>query len=150
MGAKQLAECLGAPQIWLAIEETVEVYKEPEEVSAQFRSNFGGLTDAKMKFRKAGNALTFGARMAGMADILKQKDAPARKLVTPLMKLPDRMNNPAYYDIVRCPIDMGMIRKRIEGDKYSSVLAFRNDVQTLFFNGPPPRPGVCNAQCSER
>lgn len=105
------------------------------QVSAQFRDNFGGLTEAKLKFRKAGAVLTAKTRMGSAGEIRERKKAPPRRLAAPLLKLPDPNKYPSYYDIIREPIDIETIRHKIARHDYPDVASFRQDLQRLFYNG---------------
>lgn len=47
---------------------------------------------------------------------------------------PVQWNIPDYFDIIKCPMDLGSIKKRLENEHYSSVEAFAGDVRLVFEN----------------
>eukprot|EP01050_Picozoa_sp_SAG11_P025581 SAG11_NODE_5823_length_1456_cov_0.831245_1_plen_166_part_10 len=87
--------------VWLAMAEAVAAPETEGSISAMFRGNFGGLSAAKSRFRKAGGAIVAGSRIGAGKGIRERAAGPPRKLAAPLMVLPDRLKYPAYYDIIR-------------------------------------------------
>lgn len=47
---------------------------------------------------------------------------------------PVQWNIPDYFDIIKCPMDLGTIKKRLESEHYNSVEAFAGDVRLVFEN----------------
>ncbi|KAG7399090.1 hypothetical protein PHYBOEH_009780 [Phytophthora boehmeriae] len=47
---------------------------------------------------------------------------------------PVQWNIPDYFDIIKCPMDLGTIKKRLENDHFTSVEAFAGDVRLVFEN----------------
>ncbi|CAH0520497.1 unnamed protein product [Peronospora belbahrii] len=47
---------------------------------------------------------------------------------------PVQWNIPDYFDIIKCPMDLGTIKKRLESEHYTSVEAFAGDVRLVFEN----------------
>ncbi|KAF4039362.1 TAZ zinc finger [Phytophthora infestans] len=47
---------------------------------------------------------------------------------------PVQWNIPDYFDIIKCPMDLGTIKKRLEAEHYNSVEAFAGDVRLVFEN----------------
>ncbi|CAI5717252.1 unnamed protein product [Peronospora destructor] len=47
---------------------------------------------------------------------------------------PVQWNIPDYFDIIKCPMDLGTIKKRLESEHYNSVEAFASDVRLVFEN----------------
>ncbi|CCI46368.1 unnamed protein product [Albugo candida] len=47
---------------------------------------------------------------------------------------PVQWNIPDYFDIIKCPMDLGAIKKRLENEHYNSVDAFAADVRLVFEN----------------
>uniref|UniRef100_M4C342 histone acetyltransferase n=1 Tax=Hyaloperonospora arabidopsidis (strain Emoy2) TaxID=559515 RepID=M4C342_HYAAE len=47
---------------------------------------------------------------------------------------PVQWNIPDYFDIIKCPMDLGTIKKRLESEHYSSVESFAGDVRLVFEN----------------
>jgi ATP-dependent helicase STH1/SNF2 len=50
------------------------------------------------------------------------------------MELPDRREYRDYYAIIKRPISLEMIRKRIAGNHYSSLQTFKEDFHTIWQN----------------
>jgi hypothetical protein len=47
---------------------------------------------------------------------------------------PNKLNLPDYFDIVKRPMDLGIIKKNLEGNKYSTPEIFQRDVCQVFEN----------------
>lgn len=47
---------------------------------------------------------------------------------------PVQWNIPDYFEIIKCPMDLGTIKKRLENEHYNSVEAFAGDVRLVFEN----------------
>jgi ATP-dependent helicase STH1/SNF2 len=50
------------------------------------------------------------------------------------MELPDKREYRDYYAIIKRPISLEMIRKRINGNHYTSLQGFKEDFRTIFQN----------------
>ena len=50
------------------------------------------------------------------------------------MELPDRREYRDYYAIIKRPISLEMIRKRITGNHYTSLQGFKEDFHTIWQN----------------
>ena len=50
------------------------------------------------------------------------------------MELPDRREYRDYYAIIKRPISLEMIRKRIDGNHYNSLEGFKEDFRTIWRN----------------
>lgn len=50
--------------------------------------------------------------------VMKHTDAEGRILSQPFMKLPTRKELPDYYEVIKRPIDINKILKRLQDDKY--------------------------------
>ena len=121
--------------VWKVVEEMEEqemVMEEEEDMShlKDPAAAGAGINAARKRLNAAGKAVVSTQRMKMIA----RPKRPPRKLAAPMMELPDRVKFAAYYDIIARPIDMGIILKRIKDSKYPTCLAFRNDMQQLFFN----------------
>ncbi|MFH4974813.1 hypothetical protein AB6A40_001522 [Gnathostoma spinigerum] len=57
-----------------------------------------------------------------------------RRIVDAFMVLPSKRDYPDYYRVISNPIDMTMVRERIENDKYQSSNDFMSDIKLLFEN----------------
>ncbi|XP_035824924.1 uncharacterized protein LOC101849998 isoform X2 [Aplysia californica] len=69
-----------------------------------------------------------------LTELLSLKDDDGDSLVTPLMSLPSRKKQPQYYQVVREPIDMSMIKQRVKTGYYDHLSSFNADVMLLFGN----------------
>ena len=47
---------------------------------------------------------------------------------------PVELNLPDYFDVVKTPMDLGSIKKRMENNCYKSILDFAADVRLTFDN----------------
>lgn len=50
------------------------------------------------------------------------------------MDLVDKKEYPMYYTVIKNPISMNMIKKRIQTKYYSNILEFENDFHLMFDN----------------
>lgn len=50
------------------------------------------------------------------------------------LELPDKREYRDYYAIIRRPISLEMIRKRIAGNHYTSLQGFKEDFRTIWEN----------------
>ncbi|KAI0693670.1 SNF2 family N-terminal domain-containing protein [Cytidiella melzeri] len=63
-----------------------------------------------------------------------EDEAGTRRRCELFLSLPDKKTYPDYYEIIRQPIAMSQIRKRITGNQYKTVLDFREDWRLMFNN----------------
>ncbi|KAI4185235.1 MAG: hypothetical protein L6R41_004239 [Letrouitia leprolyta] len=61
-------------------------------------------------------------------------EPPTRAIIDPFVKLVPKNQYPDYYMIIKQPISMDMIKKKINKEEYSSLREFRNDVRLLCNN----------------
>ncbi|KAL8815489.1 MAG: hypothetical protein Q9223_005370 [Gallowayella weberi] len=61
-------------------------------------------------------------------------DPPTRLIIDPFMKLVPKTQYPDYYMIIKQPISMDMIKKKINKEEYSNLRDFRNDIRLLCNN----------------
>ena len=61
-------------------------------------------------------------------------DPPTRGIIDPFIKLVPRNQYPDYYMIIKQPISMDMIKKKINKEEYSNLREFRNDIRLLCNN----------------
>ncbi|KAI4131613.1 MAG: hypothetical protein LQ338_001127 [Usnochroma carphineum] len=59
---------------------------------------------------------------------------PTRGIIDPFIKLVPKSQYPDYYMIIKQPISMDMIKKKINKEEYSSLREFRNDIRLLCNN----------------
>ena len=66
--------------------------------------------------------------------LLKQSETePERDIIGPFMVKPCKESYPDYYSVIKKPMDMEIIKKRIKSSSYKTLTKFKNDV-TLMFN----------------
>jgi ATP-dependent helicase STH1/SNF2 len=61
-------------------------------------------------------------------------DIPNRGIIDPFIELPDKYDYPDYYQIIKNPVCMNQIKKKINKKEYQSLRQFRNDIRTLCNN----------------
>lgn len=68
-------------------------------------------------------------------DSSDDEDGPrTRGIIDPFIKLVPKSQYPDYYYIIKQPIAMDMIKKKINKEEYSSLREFRNDIRLLCNN----------------
>ena len=70
-------------------------------------------------------------------DLEEQSDEPGvqpRGIIDPFIELPPRHAYPDYYDLIRQPICMDQIQKKINKKQYQGIKEFRNDIGLLCNN----------------
>ncbi|CDO74808.1 hypothetical protein BN946_scf185001.g56 [Trametes cinnabarina] len=66
--------------------------------------------------------------------VLNLEDEHGRKRSDLFRELPDRREYPDYYQLIKQPIALSTIRKRISSHYYKNVLDFREDMRLMFNN----------------
>lgn len=66
--------------------------------------------------------------------VLACEDAHGRKRCELFRDLPDRKLYPDYYDLIKQPISIAQIKKRVNANQYKNVQAFREDWRLMFGN----------------
>ncbi|EKM60438.1 uncharacterized protein PHACADRAFT_179732 [Phanerochaete carnosa HHB-10118-sp] len=66
--------------------------------------------------------------------VLQSEDDTSRRRCELFKELPDKKLYPDYYEVIKQPIAMSTIRKRITSNYYKSVLDFREDWRLMFNN----------------
>ncbi|KAH7087413.1 SNF2 family N-terminal domain-containing protein [Paraphoma chrysanthemicola] len=61
-------------------------------------------------------------------------DIPNRGIIDPFIDLPDKWDYPDYYQLIKNPICMNQIKKKINKKEYQSVKQFRQDLGLLCNN----------------
>lgn len=61
-------------------------------------------------------------------------DEDGSSLVVPLMSVPSRKKQPQYYQVVKEPIDLSMIKQRVKTGYYDHLSSFNSDLMLLFSN----------------
>ncbi|EIW65238.1 uncharacterized protein TRAVEDRAFT_68776 [Trametes versicolor FP-101664 SS1] len=97
--------------------------------------------DRDAKRRKKGIELPTGIKeqmKKSLNDIHKAvqnlEDEHGRKRSDLFRELPDRREYPDYYQLIKQPIALSTIRKRISSHYYKNVLDFREDMRLMFKN----------------
>jgi ATP-dependent helicase STH1/SNF2 len=67
-------------------------------------------------------------------DSKDEEDEAPRLIIGPFVALPSKKDFPDYYTIIRDPISMKMIEKKIKKEEYSSLSDLKKDVQRLCTN----------------
>lgn len=62
------------------------------------------------------------------------EDIPNRGIIDPFIELPDKYDYPDYYQIIKNPICMNTIKKKINKKEYQSLKQFRQDIGLLCNN----------------
>ncbi|KAJ9657604.1 transcriptional regulator [Coniosporium apollinis] len=63
-----------------------------------------------------------------------QPDLPPRGIIDPFIDLPDKNDYPDYYQLIRSPISMNMVKKKINKKEYTSLRQFRADIGLMCNN----------------
>ncbi|KAF2261179.1 hypothetical protein CC78DRAFT_362667 [Lojkania enalia] len=61
-------------------------------------------------------------------------EVPNRGIIDPFIELPDKYDYPDYYQIIKNPICMNQIKKKINKKEYQSLKQFRQDIGVLCNN----------------
>ena len=72
--------------------------------------------------------------MRHLYDILINEEDPERDIIGPFMTKPCKKTYPQYYNVVKNPIDMETINKRIKTKFYKTLEEFNADVNLMFDN----------------
>ncbi|KAF2176801.1 hypothetical protein K469DRAFT_645313 [Zopfia rhizophila CBS 207.26] len=62
------------------------------------------------------------------------EDIPNRGIIDPFIELPDKYDYPDYYQIIKNPICMNQIKRKINRKEYQSLKQFRQDIGLLCNN----------------
>lgn len=62
------------------------------------------------------------------------EDIPNRGIIDPFIELPDKWDYPDYYQIIKNPICMNQVKKKINKKEYQSLKQFRQDIGLLCNN----------------
>ena len=73
-------------------------------------------------------------KMRHLYDILINEEDPERDIIGPFMTKPCKKTYPQYYNVVKNPIDMETINKRIKSKFYKTLEEFSADVNLMFDN----------------
>ena len=72
--------------------------------------------------------------MRHLYDTLINEEDPERDIIGPFMTKPCKKTYPQYYNVVKNPIDMETINKRIKNKFYKTLEEFSADVNLMFDN----------------
>ena len=73
-------------------------------------------------------------KMRHLYDTLINEEDPERDIIGPFMTKPCKKTYPQYYNVVKNPIDMETINKRIKSKFYKTLEEFSADVNLMFDN----------------
>ena len=73
-------------------------------------------------------------KMRHLYDTLINEEDPERDIIGPFMTKPCKKTYPQYYNVVKNPIDMETINKRIKSKVYKTLEEFSADVNLMFDN----------------
>eukprot|EP01027_Heterolobosea_sp_BB2_P013730 GEZU01019767.1.p1 GENE.GEZU01019767.1~~GEZU01019767.1.p1 ORF type:complete len:1306 (-),score=411.03 GEZU01019767.1:96-3443(-) len=93
----------------------------------------------RLSHSKSGNDISdarvdyeaFEKIFAGLASL---KSDDGRQILEEFIELPDKKENPDYYRIIRHPIALNQIKKKIENLEYASIEEYEKDVSLLCNN----------------
>merc|ERR1712045_969147 len=89
--------------------------------------------EGRRKKRKANKKLI--KKMKKLIDaVVGYEDSDGRILSEPFYKLPSRKELPDYYEVIRKPVDIAKIQKRIDDDKYEDMDALEKDFMLMCKN----------------
>lgn len=95
---------------------------DEEEPSNKKRRGGGGSRSLNFD-KESGMNPQVKRKMKKILDIvMKYTDAEGRILSQPFMKLPTRKELPDYYEVIKRPIDINKILKRLQDDKYMVMI----------------------------
>jgi len=66
--------------------------------------------------------------------VLACEDETGRRRCELFKELPDKRDYPDYYNLIRQPISLSIIRRRINGNTYNTVAVYRADWKLMFDN----------------
>merc|ERR1712098_128336 len=89
--------------------------------------------ESSKKKKKAGKKLK--KKMKKLIEVVMQyEDSDGRILSEPFVKLPTRKELPDYYEIIRKPVDITKIQKRIDEDNYDDMNGVEKDFMLMCKN----------------
>merc|ERR1711983_464653 len=89
--------------------------------------------ESRSKKKKANKKLK--KKMKKLVDVvMSYEDADGRVLSEPFYKLPNRKELPDYYEVIRKPVDIAKIQKRIDEDNYEDMNALEKDFMLMCKN----------------
>ncbi|PVI07595.1 hypothetical protein DM02DRAFT_550422 [Periconia macrospinosa] len=69
-----------------------------------------------------------------LEEVSTEEDLPNRGIIDPFIELPDKYDYPDYYQLIKSPICMKQIEKKINKKEYQSLKQFRQDIGLLCNN----------------
>merc|ERR1712111_254169 len=89
--------------------------------------------ESSKKKKKAGKKLK--KKMKKLIEVVMQyEDSDGRILSEPFVKLPSRKELPDYYEIIRRPVDIAKLQKRIDEEHYDDMDALEKDFMLMCKN----------------
>merc|ERR1712233_173157 len=84
--------------------------------------------------KKKGNKKMIKKMKKLLEVVMQYEDSDGRILSEPFYKLPSRKELPDYYEIIRKPVDIAKIQKRIEEFSYEDMNALEKDFMLMCKN----------------
>merc|ERR1712209_74078 len=95
----------------------------------------GGLREEEpVKKRKKGNKKLCKKMKKLIEVVMQYEDSDGRVLSEPFYKLPSRKELPDYYEIIRRPVDIAKLQKRIDEEHYDDMDALEKDFMLMCKN----------------
>ena len=71
------------------------------------------------------------------------QDGEGRERASRFLRLPNKHEDPSYYDMIKNPVHLELVRKRVSAGRYSALKEFHNDVRhTAGPRGVPTQGGA--------
>lgn len=106
------------------------VHKCGKEIGKLFETLYAGLPlEASKKRKVEKKGMDECSRI--LAEILKPKN---RKITWPFLKPVDKMQVPDYYDVIKNPMDLSMIQRKLNMKEYKSQEEFYQDIDLMIQN----------------
>ena len=81
------------------------------------------------------SAQNIGQEMMKLIDVVMEyTDGDGRQLSGHFWKLPSKKELPDYYEVIKRPVDIAKISRKIEDDKYEDIAALQNDSKLMCKN----------------
>lgn len=95
----------------------------PEQIKSHFTTIHEGMKSAHLKIREV--------CQPALEDLYKQ---PSVQSIFGYPVDPIQLNIPDYFDIIKNPMDLGTVKKKMETGGYRDLQSFQNDVYLVFDN----------------
>merc|ERR1719330_1479122 len=107
----------------------------PEETPKKKKSSKKKTRDNEpRKKKKKGNKKMIKKMKKLLEVVMQYEDSDGRVLSEPFYKLPSRKELPDYYEVIRKPVDIAKIQKRIDEEHYEEMDALEKDFALMCKN----------------